>query len=151
MNLVTGDILTVFTGAFANHFDTFARNRRFITIFKEPQKTFVGPESNYSFAGYDSSVNLSNYILTPVSGVYSAHILYDYKDESLDSLNPEINVKYPNNVLRVKVERDAKDYLLNGKTESVLIDNQLYNEFSQYKVQNFFGLEYYYFEFKQTK
>lgn len=150
MNLITGTIVDTFTGAFGDLFDSMVRARRFITVFKEPQKVLISTQSN-DFAGYENPQDLTAYQYIPISGVYPAHILYDYKDDALDQYNSEINMRIINKPLRIKVEENAKDFILNGKTENILIDGQTYNDFSQYKVQNYLGLVYYYFELKQTK
>lgn len=150
MNLITSDIKTIFSGAFADHFDTFAREKteRWAVIFKEPIKTIIN-SNDQVIAGY-GNLKEDSYTLTPVSGVYPAIIIYEYKTDSSDIFSNETKTRVSKNSVRIKMEKDGADFILNGKTENVIIDGQTYNDVSQYKVQDFLGLKYYYFNLSQT-
>lgn len=152
MNLITGSVLASFSGAFGDLFDTFARYRpdRYIVINKEPIKTIVQSSPSDAYAGYSSTNVINDYVLTPVSGVFPAQMIYEYKTNELDVNNPELQVNIANNSVNIKVEANAKDFILAGKTESILVDGQLFNQASQYKVQDFLGVQYYYFKLTQT-
>lgn len=150
MNLITGNISSKFTGAFGNLFDTFARARtdRWVVINKEPIKNILTNEDN--IAGYSFGSNVNSYENIPVSGVFPAVIIYEYKSDNKDVFSQETKTALVQNPCRIKVERDAADFILNGKTENVLVDGQTYNVVSQYKVQDYLGLKYYYFNLSQT-
>jgi hypothetical protein len=151
MNLITGSYGYIFSGALGDLFDTFARSRtdRWITVYKEPIKTIIIDDQNM-IAGYDSGPSESSYQLTPVSGTFPAVIIYEYKADNKDIVSDETESKIAKNTVRIKVERDACDYILNGKTEAVIVDGQTFNAVSQYKVQDYIGLKYYYFNLSQT-
>lgn len=152
MNLITGSVLTSFSGAFGDLFDTFARYRpdRYIVINKEPIKTIVQSTPSDSYAGYSSTNVINDYVLTPVSGVFPAQIIYEYKTNETDITNSELQVNIADNSVNIKVENNAKEFMLIGKTESILVDGQLFNQASQYKVQDYLGVKYYYFKLQQT-
>lgn len=146
MNLITGSVLSSFSGAFGDLFDTFSRN---IIIFKEPKKTIVQQNVD-NYIGYSSIDSPIEYTYTPVSGIYPAQIIYSVSAKNQDILNKEANINLPQVPVKIKVKEDARDFIQVGKTENILIDGQVFNLNSQYEVQNYLGLQYYYFELLQT-
>jgi len=142
--LTTGDIAGL-TGSFGQHFDTFSPFRT-LTIHKEPLKTISSNEANI-YAGYRETSNESNFTFTPVSGAYPAIVVWDVaKGQELTQLNT-IN---PVTTVTIKVKRDARDFIRNGKNELFEIDGLSFNELTEGKVQNFLGLTYYYFTLRRT-
>ena len=145
MNLVTGSILTDFTGAFANHFDTFSHNVTLI-VFKEPLKIINAPTEAYF--GYSQNQDSSNITYQVVSGSFPALKVFSDPDKDLFALQSK--TRNADSIITIKVKGDAKDYIINGKNEKIMLDGVTYNDISFYKVQNYFGLKYYYFDLKQT-
>jgi|TARA_R110000765_G_scaffold96859_3_gene182345 hypothetical protein len=144
--ITTGDIHSL-TGTLGDHFDTFKRE---IVIFKEPQKVIKTVTSNDSYAGYGASSNPIEFEYVPVSGVYSAIVNYTNNQES--ELGEELgNIVIGKGVVRIKVEQDARDFILNGvRTEVVNVDGNSFNKITDDKVQDYLGLKYYVFYLEKT-
>lgn len=150
MNLITGNIAAEFTGALSHLFDSFARARedRWIVINKEPIKNILVNED--AFAGYSTSSNVNNFDYVPVSGRYPAVIIYEYKTNNQNVFSEESKTVLAKTPSRIKVEKNAANFILNGKTINVIVDGQTFNVVSEYKVQDYLGLRYYYFDLSQT-
>ena len=147
MNLVTGTYAAYFTGALRDHFDTFS-NWRTIIVNKEPTKTVINQEN--SLFGYgEQSVN-DNYTLTPVSGSFPCIVINTLKANEADIFNKSTKTRETSNELKVKVKWDAKEFIVNGKTVNVIVDENIYNISSNFEVQNYLGLKYYYFNLQNT-
>ena len=150
MNLLNSSVSSFFSGALGDLFDTVARSRtdRYITVFKEPVKNFVTNNQNV-LAGYGEDINANDFTLTPVSGTFPAVIIYT-KAEDSDALNTEILTASIQNKVRIKVEKDASDFISTDKTVNIIVDDQVFNVISQYKVQDYCGLRYFYYDLQQT-
>jgi hypothetical protein len=83
---------------------------------------------------------------TPVSGVYNA-IVRHKKNNKFEFL-PETRAVFFDGDIAIKVKQDARDYILQGRTENITINNRKYTVSSDEWVQNFLGLKYYYFGLK---
>jgi hypothetical protein len=142
-SLLTNQNITTLTGVLADHFDTFART---ITIHKEPLKVVSSINSNDSYAGYGESSNRVNFTYVPQSQSFQAIVIY--KNEQSNEVTQFGS--FPEGVIKIKVKKDARDYILNGKTEKINVDGKSFNTVTEDKVQNYLGLEFYIFYLKQT-
>ena len=61
-------------------------------------------------------------------------------------LNSNVN----KGVIKIKVEKDARDFIKNGKTERIEVDEKSFNTISDDKIQNYIGLNYYIFYLEAT-
>ena len=52
--------------------------------------------------------------------------------------------------LRIKVKEDAKNFIMNGKTELVEVESQTFNVISDDPYQYYFGDTYFYFVLERT-
>lgn len=146
-SLLSSGEITSLTGEFVKHFDTFSQWRN-IVINKEPIKTIINNSSTY--AGYGNENTDPEYTLTPVYATYPAIILYEYNSNQSDINNATIKIRFGDNKVRIKVKKDARDYIKNGKTENIIVDENIYNTVSSDKVQGYLGLQYYYFDLEAT-
>lgn len=139
--------LLVFSGSF----DTWSRQ---IIVFKESIKTPVDtPSSNNLFGFGDSQMN-TIYTLTPKSGIFQAIVRYNDIDRNpaRDSvLSSEILARIYSGPISIKVRKDCRDYLNDGETQSVQIDNQVFLVNSDERLQTMWGSEYYIFALRKTK
>ncbi len=142
MNLVTGEVLAQMTGLFGNHWDTFARHT--IVVNKEPIINVVSNEC--PLPGYSVTSNPDNYTNIPVSGTFNVVRVYKYSLDGQDIVHSDIKTTFANIPVRIKVQEDCKDYIINGKTLNIQLEGQIYNQISMFKVQDYFGLRYYYFD-----
>ena len=98
---------------FNDIFDTFKRD---IVIHKEPKKIIKQINTSQIF-GYGDYSEAVNYEYVPVSGVYPAVIKYNEK-QTVDFIE-EINSAISVGTCSIKVKRDARDFIVNGKTEKI--------------------------------
>ena len=114
-------------------FDTFKRQ---ITINKSPKKVISQINQSQLF-GYGEAANPVNYTYAPQSGIYYAKVSYlEYKG---DEYIQDFQSKVDSNLVRIKVQSDAKEYIENGTTENIEIDNKTFNLLGDYIVKNFLG------------
>lgn len=142
-SFLSSDDINGLTSDLSSHFDTFSNN--IITVWKEPIKNYA----SISSVGYPGYVdNTSNITLTPVSGQFPALVRYarDYKAEPF----PDINTMLEDGQAMIKVKQDCRDFIKNGKTEYININDQSFNLQSFEYVQNFLGLKFYYFKLSAT-
>tara|TARA_R100000008_G_C3586613_1_gene172937 strand:- start:1873 stop:2313 length:441 start_codon:yes stop_codon:yes gene_type:complete len=133
-----------FTGALADHFDTFKRE---IVVYKEPQRVVNSGPFDSVLAGYEDSSS-TNISYVPVSGVYSGLIVYEDEQDTryVNMLNSNVN----KGVIKIKVEKNARDFIKNGKTERIEVDEKSFNTISNDKIQSYLGLNYYIFYLEAT-
>ncbi len=142
--------LNQLTGIFNRHFDTFSSGiNNYITVLKEPTK-IINNTNSLNMPGYSNdSLNLSDITYIPVSGVFPAMIIYP-KDAKIQSFT-QLNLNLDKNDIAIKVKEDCKNYIINGKTENIIVNNNLYNSNDTPVIQNFFGSKYYYFKLTATR
>lgn len=148
--LLNSDIISVFTGAFMDHFDTFTHDRtRLITIYKEPIKTIATTNRINPIYGYEDSSATSNVTYTPVTGIFPATIKYDsiQKTQELEEVKNTIN----KGEVRIKIEQNARDFIEDGrKNERFEFDGLSYNQITNDGVQNYLGLVFYIYKLQRT-
>lgn len=158
--LITSTDVTTLTGQYSLLFDTLTHNRtRTITVFKEPIKVLnTGiKETEANYVGYEdqqynTNINDANnyYSYTPVSGVFPAIIRYGGR-QSIDFLGESKNlVDNSEGKIKIKVETDCYNYIMNGKTENIKVDDLTCNISSNPSVQDYLGLKYYNFYLSPT-
>jgi len=147
MSFLTPSQLTTLSGTFARHFSQFSSGiSNFVTIYKEPLQT-INNLNSQSIYGYSSDTTInsnSDISYTEVSQTFPAQILYSNDIKSLPF--PQMKTDISNSDIFIKVDEAGKNYIINGKTERAQINGQIYDLSSTYKVQNYFGLKFYYFK-----
>lgn len=139
------------TGMFSNHFSTFSSGiNNFITITKTPIQSVLNT-SAYTPAGFGiENTNISNTTYSSyITGYYPAMIIYpsDLKSNEFGPLKFELD----ENQVMIKIQSDAKDFILNGRLEKIEIDGFTYNAELTPKIQNFMGLKFFYFKLTSSK
>ena len=121
-SLLTSTEIASLTGAIGDSFDTFKKE---IVVFKQPIRTIA--DLNVSFLyGYDTEYKKSNYTYTPVSGVCNALVISN-ASPATDAFIDEAKIEVPDNEIKIKVEKEARDFIKNGmKNERVVIDDRDY-------------------------
>ena len=114
-------------------FDTFKRD---IVIHKSPKKVISQINESQLF-GYGEAANPVNYTYTPQSGVYSAKI--SYIENKANEYVQDFQSNIDRNIVRMKVQKDAKDYIEEGTTENVTFDGKTFNLMGDHMVKNFLG------------
>lgn len=142
-SLLTSTEIASVTGAIGDSFDTFKKE---IVVFKEPIRTVS--DLNVSFLyGYEKEYKQNtNYTYTPVSGVYDALVISN-ANPATDAFIDEAKIEVPDNEIKIKVEKPARDFIKNGmKNERVVIDNRDYYINGSDKKVNILTKDYYVFK-----
>jgi Zn/Cd-binding protein ZinT len=141
-SLVSAGEAAEFKRLFGDIFDTFKRS---IVIHKEPLRV-VGSVADRPMAGYGTDSQEDNVTFVPQNQTFDAVISYNTKQDEIAS---EVGT-YDKGEVRIKVQKDAADYIKNGKTEKIEFDGKAFNTITSDAVQNFLGTIFYIFYLKQT-
>lgn len=133
-----------FIGLAEKHLPTFWEP---ITIYKEPLKT-ISSNSVNQYPGYNYSSVETNIQLTPVYQTFSGLII-KMANKTPQELY-EVNKRIWKGDCKLKVQEDASNYILNGKTEKIIADGKTWDVVSGPATQNFLELKYYYFDIQEV-
>ena len=136
-----------FVNVLGDIFDTFKRD---IVIHIEPKKKIINPAIEL-YAGYAESSRPDNIEYVHESKTFSALVSYadnlgQTKNKSVD----EINARVQKGTIRIKVLEDARNYIINGRTENIEVDGKKFNVITYDSVKYFFGLRWYVFYLEET-
>lgn len=121
--------------------DTFSRP---ITIWKTPERIVISSDPGYNFLyNEQESINVE---YVPVSGVFDARILW--MDPSKLSDQQEIREEIRGNVCRLKIKKDALDFL--DDAEKIEIDGKIVQQFGSSKPHGLFEVDFYTLYFKES-
>tara|TARA_Y100000361_G_scaffold54576_1_gene47599 strand:+ start:141 stop:590 length:450 start_codon:yes stop_codon:yes gene_type:complete len=132
-SLLTSTETTNLVGILGDVFDTFKRD---VVIHKSPKKVISQINESQLF-GYGEAANPVNYTYTPQSGVYSAKI--SYIENKANEYIQDFQSNIDSNLVRMKVQGDAKDYIESGTTENITFDDKTFNLLGDHMVKNFLG------------
>ena len=134
------------TGILGDVYDTFKRE---ITVYKEPTKKVATIDDSFIF-GYEDVSNVVNYEFIPKSGKFDATIKYNPDQDIVNS--QDINGgSISDGMVRIKVRKDCRDYIENGRTEKIIFDDVSFNVASDFSVKNFLGSVFYVYYLERTK
>lgn len=145
-SLISAAEISAYHQAINDHFDTF---KRVFTVHKEPIKNIVQENAN-QILGYQEDSNLVNYTYTPRSQSFYGIIRYNVAGENLP-IDPQIKIKFPDQIIEIKVKLDARNYINQDITEKITFDNKSFNLVSTDIVKNYQGLIFYVFYLKEIK
>lgn len=144
-SLISDSEKKVLSGVFEDIFDTFKRE---IVVYKEPTKT-ISSINEAALFGYGEDSSITNYTYESKSGAYNAIVRYqDKQDESYYS---EMNGPIPKGDVRIKVKKDCRDFIEQGKTERIEFDDKAFNVVSDDSVKRFLDSEYFVYYLERTK
>jgi len=144
-DLVPSSTRLIMTGKLMDHFTTFSRE---ICINKSPIQTINQINTNVIYGYGEESAPQTEISYTFVSGIYPAIILYNKGTKNANELDTKLMLNP--NATYIKIKKDARDYIKNGKTESIIMDGNTWNIAGNEAVQDYLGLKFYYFELKGT-
>jgi len=143
-SLITSEEKAILTGTFQDVFDTFKRE---IIIYKEPKETISDISESLIF-GYEDS-NSTNYTYTPVSGSFYGTVRYNDLQE--EDFQPTMNMDISKGVVRIKVQKEAKDFIEEGKTDRIEFDDKTFDIISDVAVKRFLDSEFFVYYLQATK
>lgn len=145
-NLISDQERAALSSMFNDIFDTFKRD---IVVHKEPKKIINQINTSRIF-GYGDYNEIVNYTYVPVSATFDAIIKYNEK-QTTDFIE-EINSTISMGTCSIKVKRDCRDYISNGKTEKIEFDGKVFNVISDDAVKSFLNAsEFFIFQLEVTK
>ena len=127
---------------FKDIFDTFKRT---IVIHKEPVKVITNTQ-NKPHAGYGEDSEESNVSFSPQKQEFFAVVTYAMQQTEVAS---QVGT-YEAGTVKIRVEKDASDYIKSGKTEGIEIDGKMFNTITDDKVSDFLGTKYYIYYLRAT-
>ena len=83
------------------------------------------------------------------TGVYPA--LIKYADEQTENYKSNLGAGISNGDVRIKVKKDCRDFINQGKTEKIEFDDKTWNVASEDSVRRFLDSEFFVFYLKRTK
>jgi hypothetical protein len=131
--------------AINDHFDTFKRQ---IIVHKEPIKKVIQNTTN-QILGYQEDSNIVDYEYIPRNNTFDAIIKYTDSTDNL-AIDPEVRLKFPDQLVEIKVKKDTKNYIDTDRTEKITFDEKTFNIVSTSVVKNYHGLIYYVYYLKET-
>lgn len=145
---LSSEQITTVTGALSKLYDTYAVTP--FTVNKEPIQNIVNSNTN-ELPGYSStSANLTDITFTPVFKMFTGWAIYPKKQSDQGKFIIDAKIILQQNMTYLKCKQDAYDYIFNGHTENILMNNIIYNVLFSVQIQNVMGLKFYYIELKET-
>lgn len=148
-SLVSTTEIESFTGDFKNLFDTFKRE---FVVVKQSNKRILAPSIDIDFLyhGYQSADQKPNTLVQydPVTGIYQGIIRYTDGRAEFQNIG-DLKSTVSERSVRLKVESDAKEFIMKDKTEKFLIDEKSFKLMGSYAVKYFFGVKLYVFNLEE--
>jgi len=142
-SLISSTEITSYTGIVADYFDTFKRD---IVIYKQPIANVTTTSDVLAGYGNTSAESIVEY--TVVSGVYPAKIRHG-RDQK-NTVTNDTKTRLPAGTVRILVEEDCYNFIKQGKTENIVVDNVTFNQIDDEAPKNFLGRKYYAFILNRT-
>ena len=143
-SLISNTEKTNLSNIFEDVFDTFKRG---IVVHKEPKKVVTDVSISQIF-GYGNASQTSNITYVPRYESFYATIAYAITAGEAGDYVSDISSYQHGNIVRIKVQQGARDYIMNGKTEKIEFDNRYFNVISKDIVSMFLDVKYYIFYLK---
>lgn len=144
-SLLTATEKTNLSNIFTDIFDTFKRT---ITVHKEPTKTIATINQSALF-GYSDSSNVVNYSYESVSSSFDATIRYIEAGRD-DSFAGDLNSYIEGTLVRIKVQKAARDYIEDGRTEKITFDDRSFKVIGNDTVKKFLDSTFYVYYLKEA-
>jgi hypothetical protein len=125
-------------------FETFKKS---ITVNKQPIKNIVQNTTN-QMLGYDENSNIVDYTYTPRNQSFDAVIKYNPTDNLAE--DPEIKIKFTDQLVMIYVKEDAKNYIDKDATENITFDGKTFNVYSSSIAKHYQDITYYVYYLKET-
>ena len=123
---------------FKDIFDTFKRT---ITVHKAPKKIVTDLNVDFLF-GYGESAQNQNIEYVPESKDFYATVSYNFSPADATYVQ-DLNSYLPGTVVRIKVEKETRDYINSSKTEFIEFDTKKFNLVTADIESTFLGITFY--------
>ena len=145
-SLISAQEIADFQQAVNDHFDTFKRS---LTVHKTPLKKIISSATNPQMIGYqDNSIQEQ---IEYVAQNQSFDAIIAYQDPFNVDVVEQIKIKTNSPLVSIKVKKNARDYILDDKTEKITFDSKTFKLVSNDVIKNYQGLIYYLFYLEEVK
>ena len=141
-SLISNSNKAEFYKVLEDHFDTFKRE---IIVHREPIKSVTDIQNN-ALHGYGDAAENGN--ISYITQKKSFFAIVNYNNQQLES-STEVGT-LESGTVKIKVQKEAADYIKGGKVEKIEVDGQTFNKVTDDKVQDYLGTKFYIFYLKAT-
>ena len=124
------------------------RFEEFIVPFLGAAKTVSDLNTSFLY-GYGTPSNETNYTYTPRSGIFSGIVVYGANKPN--QMIGDMHIEMPDNHVRLKVELAARNYINDGKTEKIDIDDRSFFVKSDDVVERYLTKNYYVYTLEEAQ
>lgn len=135
-----------FVSDIQDHFDTFSQFHT-VVVIKPPLKQIIDI-NDQQFNGFGLQNNEDNFINIPQSGVWNC-MTYTPNQWEDDYFGPSPNILVKGDLV-IKVEEEANNYINNGKTDFLIVDNENYTIEGGGMPVTYGTQQYFYYTLKRT-
>jgi len=146
-NLLSASERETIDKAFEDFFDTFKRT---IEVHKEAKQTINDVDTSF-LLGYDEVSNQVNYQYMAESKTFDAMVTFPNDGNQDHALAREISAYLPEGEIRIKVKKDAKDYIKLGKVQRIDLEGHAYTLLGEEASINAIINGYYVFKLGEIK
>jgi hypothetical protein len=146
MSFINSNTAAEFSSAYDEFFDYFSRS---FIVHKEPVKVIQELQSTPLY-GYGSSSDSVNYTYMPVTGIFNGRINYNNSRDT-DAVNSDLKIVFARGDVTLKVKKNARDFIANGKTIKLEFDGKTWNVITEDSIQEYLNNSYYIYGLEQTK
>ncbi|MAF43999.1 MAG: hypothetical protein CMI54_07550 [Parcubacteria group bacterium] len=147
MSLISDDEKDQIKSAYGSFFETF---RQGITVHKVSEIVIADIDLDQIF-GYNEDANPNNYSYQHESKNFYALVVYPSRGDQTLGVMTEMAAQIPEGEVRIKVQRDCKDYIQAGKTEKIEVKGKNYTLISTEAEVNNILTGYFIFKLKEIK
>ena len=145
-SLLSSQNISGATGSMINHFDTFSQGRS-VVIYRESLRTEVS--TSEVIFGYGEQQPGAEYNFLEVKQEFPAVVRY-IKLKQKNHLDPDMEVRYPESEVIVKVREDAHQYIQAERVTKISVDGLFWTIIGGPKKKLWMGvLPFYYYELKR--
>lgn len=141
-SLISNSTKAEFSKVLEDHFDTFKRE---IVVHREPIKSVTDVQNN-ALHGYGDAAENGN--ISYITQKKSFFAIVNYNNQQIES-STEVGT-LESGTVKIKVQKEAADYIKGGKVEKIEVDGQTFNKVTDDKVQNYLGTVFYIFYLRAT-
>ena len=86
----------------------------------------------------------------PVTGIFNGRIIYNNSRDT-DAVNSDLKIVFARGDVTLKVKKNARDFIANGKTIKLEFDGKTWNVITEDSIQEYLNNSYYIYGLEQTK
>jgi len=129
--------------------DFFTYFSRPFVVHKDPIRVVEQVQSTPLY-GYGQPSDAVNFTYIPVTGIFNGRIFYN-NSRDVDAVNSDLKLVFARGDVTLKVKKDARDFIANGRTIKLEFDGKTWNVITEDTVKTYLNNLYYVYGLEQTK